>query len=145
MAYFAAKSAKQAAKEAGKTIKIQTVTVELTEISIKLDRLDYKMTHFMARNLLNEISRKIIRLLSNISYIKDSDFKSDSNDLIQLLNKAKQALDDVRPTSKEIDEEVELKSVYDVIEDYFYSINNKVAELVGILERKAMDKGETYE
>src|SRR5699024_10169155 len=107
----------QAAEEAGKTVKVQTVAVELSEISIKLDRLSDNMTYFEVRDLLNEISRKIRRLISNISYITDKDFDSTSKKLITTLDKAKKALADVKPSTKNIDKKEEQESVYFAIEE----------------------------
>ncbi len=142
LAYSAAKGAKEAALEASKNVKIQSVTVELTEVSLKLYRIDNRISFFSARELLNEISRKIIRLLATVSYIKKDILRDKSKEIVEHLEQAKKALNDVKPTSIGIDEEIENESVYFAIEDYLFVLGTKIAELTGILENESLKIGD---
>ena len=72
-AFKEAREAKKAAFEAGKTVKIQTITIELTEIAQRLDKLDFELNFSEARDLLNEVSRRIRRL---IAPFQDTDYLS---------------------------------------------------------------------
>lgn len=63
-AFIEARKAKHAATEAGTTVKMQTITIEVTEIVQRLDSLDINIDFPTTRDLLNEISRKIRRLVS---------------------------------------------------------------------------------
>ena len=64
MSYREARAAKKAEFEAGKTVKLQTITIELTEIAQRLDKLDFELSSSESRDLLNEISRRLSRLIA---------------------------------------------------------------------------------
>jgi hypothetical protein len=95
LAKLEAEQAKQAATEAGKTVKAQTVAIELGEISQKLERLQPDIRFSEARELLNEVSRKIRRAIS--PFAEDLALKSTIGALRQALDGAQSSLKGVRP------------------------------------------------
>src|SRR5438874_2659218 len=61
LAFLEARKAKKAAFEAGRAVKLQTITIELAEIALKLDHLNLDLNFVQARDLLNEVSRRLRR------------------------------------------------------------------------------------
>jgi hypothetical protein len=139
LAFIEARKAKLAAVEAGTTVKIQTITIELTEISQRLDKLDMKVSYSTARDLLNEISRKIRRMISPFDNDNYPQLKELLSSLKGALEGAKVALKNVKPVG-DIEDSVG-DSVYYAIEDYFSTINGYTSELIGRLERITLIKG----
>jgi hypothetical protein len=139
LAYSEAKKAKAAATEAGKSVKIQTITIELTEISQRLDILDMKIDYSSARDLINEVSRKLRRLVS--PFQSDKEFGETIIVLKDALNSAKDSLSGVRPAldKEEIQPEY---TVYNAIEGELSTINGLVADLLGLFEKRTIDFGD---
>jgi len=65
LAFLEARRAKAAANAAAYNLKIQNITLELAEIVSGMDTLDSKnVTYPSARDSINELTRKLTRLLS---------------------------------------------------------------------------------
>ena len=65
LAFLEARRAKAAANAAAYNLKIQNITLELAEIVSGMDALDSKnVTYPSARDSINELTRKLTRLLS---------------------------------------------------------------------------------
>jgi hypothetical protein len=139
MAYFEAGRAKKAATAAGKTVKIQTVMIELTEISQKLERLQPDIRFNEVRNLLSEISRRIIRYVS--PFQKDPQLAEKIDILKAALSSAKESLNKVRPSDPMKEAETQF-AVYYGIEGDFAAINMGVADLLGLLEKETINFGD---
>ena len=90
LAFNEARKAKTAAKEAGRTVKIQTITIELTEISQRLDKLGMDIQFNEARDLINEVTRKLRRLVS--PFREEKEFSATVTALIEALDSAKKHL-----------------------------------------------------
>lgn len=133
-----AKQAKAAAREAGKTVRVQTVAIELGEISQKLERLQPDILFSEARELLNEVSRKLLRAVS--PYAEDPALKAKVSSVRAAIEAAQASMKGVRPTPGAAEVP---GSVYNGIEADFASINNLVAELLGLFETRSFDSGET--
>jgi len=138
LAFLEAGRAKHAATEAGKTVKIQTVTIELSEIQPKLDKLHPAIKFDEARDLLNEITRRLRRVIS--PFEKDQSFSDKISVLREILDKTKESLNKVRPTDP-TKEEVP-RAVYFAIESDFAAISNCVADLSGLFEKKTINFGD---
>lgn len=137
-AFIEARQAKQAATEAGKTVKIQTVTIELSEIQPKLDKLHAEIKFDEARDLLNEITRRLRRVIS--PFERDHSFSDKITALREILDKTKESLNKVRPsdpTKAEVP-----RAVYFAIESDFAAISNVVADLSGLFEKKTINFGD---
>ncbi|MHA7811419.1 MAG: hypothetical protein ACX933_16520 [Marinobacter adhaerens] len=135
LAFREAKAAKSAAYEAGRTVKIQTITIELTEIAQKLDKLDFELEFSEARDLLNEVSRRLRRL---IAPFQDQDDLSEVCTLLKsALDEAKYALEEVRPGGE--DNHIADNGVYFATQGHFSNINNIVAEILGLFEKRTIE------
>lgn len=144
LAFNEAKKAKKAAMAAGTTVKIQTVTIELTEIRQKLGKLDTGISYAEARDLLNDVTGKLRRLIS--AFKNEIDLKDTISSVLSSLEEAKKALETVRPIVGEADiQGVESNSVYNATESHFSNISGCVADLMGLFERRAIDFGYTSE
>ena len=139
LAFLEARKAKQAASEAGTTVKIQTITIELSEIVQRLDTLDMEIEFSTARDLLNEITRRLRRLIS--TFKNDPEFKTTIMELIDTLGEARNALQEVRPTDSDA-EDVVPNAVYYATEGFFSAISGLVADLMGLFEKRTIDTGE---
>lgn len=135
LAFLEARQAKKAAAEAGTTVKIQTVTIELTEIVQRLDRLDENVTFSEARDLLNEISRKLRRLIA--PFRQRVDVSESCKQLLDALDAAKQALEAVRPEAGAPLQE-NAQAVYFAIQGHFANISSSVADIMGLFEKQTM-------
>jgi len=134
-AFFEARQAKKAAFEAGKTVKIQTITIELTEIAQRLDKLEFNLSFSEARDLLNEVSRRLRRL---IAPFQDTDDLSDlCLNLKSALEDAKEALEEVRPQNPEDD--LPPNTIYFATQGYFSNISSLVAEIMGLFEKRTIE------
>ena len=136
-AFHEAKSAKDAATAAGRTVKIQTVTIELTEIALKLDRIELELKYNEARDLLSEIQRRIRRLVA--PFAKDPELKEAIGAVLLALEDAQKSLKAVRPTDPKAETP---NAVYYGTQDAFDTINNCVADLLGMFEKQTLDLGE---
>ena len=134
-AFKEAKEAKTAAKEAGKTVKIQTITIELSEIIQKLDKLDINIDFHTARDILNEINRKVRRLIT--PFQKEDDYKEEINNIILILDNSKKNLDQVRPINEEL--KAVPNAVYYAIESDFSSLSGSLSQLVGLFEKRTIE------
>jgi multidrug resistance efflux pump len=132
-----ATQAKAAAKEAGKIVRVQTVAIELGEISQKLEKLEPDILFSEARELLAEISRKLLRSIS--PYAEDSRLKSKIAAVKAAIEATQNSMKEVRPTpgTPEV-----RGSVYNGIEADLRTVNNLVAELLGLFETRGFDSGE---
>jgi hypothetical protein len=132
-AFYQAKQARKAAIEAGITVKLQTITIDLTEIAQKLNKLEPNITFSNARDLLNEISYRLRRVMS--PFANDLDLKITINSLRQALDTAKASLDAVRPAdpAKELETP---RAVYNAVQGELATINSFVADLAGLFESK---------
>ena len=136
-AFLEARQAKTAARDAGRTVKIQTVTLELSDISPKLERLEPSVKFSDARNLLNEISRKLRRI--SAPFAKEPFLRDKILELNTALDKAKESLNKVRPNPGE--EEL-AGATYNAIEADFATISNFVADLSGLFEKETINFGD---
>ena len=142
MAFYEARGAKQAASEAGKTVKIQTITIDLTEIAQRLDTLDFNLGFSEARDLLNEVSRKLRRLIA--PFQSNDDMSEACDNLKTALNDAKEALENVRPPSDidktdESDINITANSIYFATQGHFANISDLVAEIMGLFEKRNIE------
>lgn len=135
-AFNEAKKAKLAASEAGKTVKIQTITIELSEIVQRLDKLDFELSYSEARDLMNEISRRLRRLIAPFQTTEDMQVACDN--LKFALAEAKKALDGIRPAAGSL-AEIPNNSVYFATEGHFSNISNCVAEIMGLFEKRNIE------
>ena len=136
-AFLEARSAKRAAIDAGRIVKIGTITIELTEISQKLDKLQPEIHFNEARDLLTESSRRLRRLIA--PFQKESDLKDNIDELKAALDAAKDSLNSVRPSNREREAPY---VVYHGVEGDFATINNIVADLLGLFEKKTIKFGD---
>lgn len=134
-AFNEAKAAKTAAYEAGKTVKIQTITIELTEIAQRLDKLDFDLSFAQARDLLNEISRRLRRLIA--PFQDTGDLSIPCQNLKDALEQAKQALDEVRPQG--VDATLPPNTIYFATQGHFSNISSLVAEIMGLFEKRTIE------
>ena len=139
LAFIEARRAKVAATKAERTVKIQTIAIELTEVCQKLDKLRRDIHFDEARDLLTEISRKIRRFIS--PFQNEHGLENTITTLVEALDNAKKSLNAVRPDAA-IEEAEATNAVYNAIEGDFATINNSVAALIGLLEKKTMDFGD---
>lgn len=138
-AFNEAKAAKTAAFEAGKTVKIQTITIELTEIAQRLDKLDFGLSFSEARDLLNEVSRRLRRL---IAPFQDTEYLSEPClSLKSALDEAKEALEEVRPQDPETD--LPPNTIYFATQGHFSNISSLVAEIMGLFEKRTIEVNDT--
>jgi hypothetical protein len=135
LAFKEAAKAKEAAAAAGRSVKIQTVTIELTEILQRLDKLDAEIDFPDARDLLNEVSRRLRRLVGPFSDV--SDISEHYTQLKAALKQAKEALEAVRPSSVTVEEQTP-NAVYYALQGHFGTISEYVAEISGALEKKTI-------
>lgn len=138
MAYREARAAKKAAFEAGKTVKIQTITIELTEIAQRLDKLDFELSFSESRDLLNEISRRLRRLIA--PFQDNTDLANSCKNLKTALDDAKQALEEVRPQDAE--DELPPNTIYFATQGHFSNISSLVAEIMGLFEKRTIEVNE---
>lgn len=138
LAKIAAENAKHAALEAGKTVRVQTVAIELGEVSQKLERLRPKILFADARDLLNEISKRIRRNVS--PFAEEPGLKPSIAAVRQALDAAQKSLNDVRPATPENESEAP-NAVFNGIEADFALIGNLVADLLGLFEKQTFDSG----
>ena len=138
-AFLEARNAKRAATEAGRTVKLQTVTIELTEVAQKLDRIQPEIGFSDARDLLAENSRRLRRAVS--PFARDPGFKEPISVLLESLQAAQVSLKEVRPTGAG-DGTAAPNAVYYAIEGDFSTINNNVADLLGLFEKKSIHFGD---
>lgn len=138
-AFNEAKAAKTAAYEAGKTVKIQTITIELTEIAQRLDKLDFELSFSEARDLLNEVSRRLRRLIA--PFQETGDLIEPCDNLKNALDGAKTALDEVRPQSGE-SEDLPPNTIYFATQGHFSNISSLVAEIMGLFEKRTIEVAE---
>lgn len=136
MAYREAKAAKNAAAEAGRTVKIQTITIELSEIAQRLDKLDFNLSFSEARDLLNEVSRKLRRLIA--PFQSTPDLEQPATDLKKVLADAKIALEALHPQDGETSE-LPLNTLYFGMQGHFSNISNLVAEIMGLFEKRTIE------
>lgn len=138
-AFFEAREAKKAASEAGKTVKMQTITIELTEIAQRLDKLDFNLSFYEARDLLNEVSRRLRRLIA--PFQTTADLNDSCSNLKAALDEAKSALEEIRPqTENGVD--IPSNSVYFATQGHFSNINSLVAEIMGLFEKRTIEVNE---
>jgi hypothetical protein len=138
LAYLEAGSAKKAAVKAGRSVKIQTITIELSEIAQRLDKLEMGISYSAARDLLNEIARRLHRLIS--PFQDEKDFKQVIVTLKDSLEAAKKALAEVRPETNEDESHVDDNDVYYGIEGHLSTISSVVADLMGICEKHSLSE-----
>ncbi|MEJ8680040.1 hypothetical protein P0C22_15985 [Plesiomonas shigelloides] len=134
-AFIEAREAKQAAFEAGKTVKIQTITIELTEIAQRLDKLDFELSFSEARDLLNEVSRRLRRLIA--PFQDTNDLTTPCVNLKTALDDAKVALEEVRPMNS--DDELPPNTIYFATQGHFSNISSLVAEIMGLFEKRTIE------
>lgn len=134
LAFLEARRAKTAATEAGKTVKIQTITIELTEIAQRLDKLDSEITFADARDLLNEVSRRLRRLIA--PFQSNPDLEAVCSQLREALDEAKSSLQGVRPLGEA---RVSRDAVYFATQGHFATVSVLVAEILGLLEKRTLE------
>lgn len=136
LAFIEAKAAKKAASDAGKTVKIQTITIELTEISQRLDKLDFNLTFSEARDLLNEVSRRLHRLISPFQTMEG--MPDVWPKLKNALDEAKGALEEVHPKTASI-QDIPQNAVYFATQGHFSKVSCLVAEIMGLFEKRTIE------
>ncbi|OEC35169.1 hypothetical protein A7D25_10030 [Pseudomonas sp. 21C1] len=134
LAFVEAKKAKEAAVGAAVTIKMQSLTIELTEIAQKLDKLDYHIDFHEARDLLNESSRRLIRILAPFQD-REQLAKLKQELGIVVLN-AMTALENIRPEGGAV---LSPNVVYFAMQLHFSNISNLTAEVTGVFERSSIE------
>jgi hypothetical protein len=139
LAFWEARQAKRAATEAGRTVKLQTITIELTEIGQRLDKIQPEIRFSEARDLLAEINRRLRRVTS--PYATDGELASSIAGLREALQVAQSSLKAVRPTDPDSEADAP-NAVYFGIESDFANINNSVADLLGLFEKRTLDFGD---
>jgi hypothetical protein len=135
LAFFEARAAKRAARDAGRIVKIQTITIELTEIAQRLDKLDFDLEFTAARDLLNEVNRRIRRLIAPFQRIDK--YAAPCLSLKTALDVSKDALEGVRPSTSEGD--LAPNSVYYGMQGHFATISGLVAEILGLFEAETIE------
>ena len=135
LAFVEARHAKLAAKDAGRTVKIQTITIELTEIAQRLDKLDFDLEFTTARDLLNEVSRRLRRLIA--PFQSHQKYAESCRALKNLLDAAKVALAEVRPSGSEADPAP--NTIYYGMQGHFATISAGVAEIMGLFEAETIE------
>lgn len=138
-AFLEARGAKKAASEAGITVKIQTITIELSEIAQRLDKLDFGLSFSEARDLLNEVSRRLRRLIA--PFQANEDMVELCKSLKLALDDAKLALEKVRPLH-ETNLDVPANTIYFATQGHFSNISSLVAEIMGLFEKRTIEVGE---
>ncbi|TRX70520.1 hypothetical protein [Carboxylicivirga sp. M1479] len=137
MAYLEAKKAKNAANEAGKTVKTQSITIELTELTQKLDNINSGYSYQSVRDIYNELNRRIRRVVS--VYKSDQEYSDLIKSILAVLDNTRKSLNGVRPT-KTSQDETPAFIIFNATEGHFSDLNGKLAELIGLLEQRAIDK-----
>jgi hypothetical protein len=135
-----ARKAKTAAIDAGKTVRAQSVAIELGEISMLVQRLDQDIRYIDARNLLSDITRRLRKALS--PFAQDSALKSLVSGVKEALDNAQKSLEKVRPTDLSKENETPMATFYG-IEGAFRLINDLVADLLGLIQNKTFDFGDS--
>lgn len=138
LAFREARAAKNAAFEAGKTVKIQTITIELTEIAQRLDKLDFNLNFSEARDLLNELSRRLLRLIA--PFQNNDDLVTPCKNLKAALESARSALDQLRPSGGGVVGQTP-NAIYFGIQGHLSIISSLVAEIMGLFEKRTIDRG----
>jgi len=138
-AFLEAREAKKAASEAGRTVKIQTITIELTEIAQRLDKLDFELNFSEARDLLNEVSRRLRRLIA--PFQANEDMLSQCDSLKTALDEAKLALEEVRP-QHDASQDIPSNTIYFATQGHFSNISSLVAEIMGLFEKRTIEVSE---
>ena len=133
LAKIEAEQAKRAATEAGRTVRAQTVAIELSEIAQKLEGLKPEIKFSDARELFNEVSRRLRRAIS--PFAEDASLKTTISAVRQALDTAQSSLKGVRPTNP-LSETETPGTVYNGVEADFLAINNLVADLLGLVSKR---------
>ena len=134
-----AKKAKQAATEAGRTVKLQTITIELSELAQKLDRIKPEVRFSDASDLLNEVSRRSRRAVS--PFANDHQLSAAITALKDALKATRSSLQTVRPVDPSKEEETPY-TVYYAVQQDFATLNDCVADLLGLFEKQTLNFGE---
>lgn len=148
LAYRQAEAAKEeatkavlAATEAGRTVKLQTMSIELTEVAQKLDRVQPGIKFNSAKDLFNETSRRLRRVIA--PFADNPELRAPIDAVRAALETTQTSLKQVRPTDPGKENEAP-DAVYYGVEDSFATINNCVADLLGMVEKQAYDFGENH-
>lgn len=140
LAFWQASRAREAAVEAGRTVKAQTVAIELSEVAQWLDSIQPDITYREARDTLSEISRRVRRV---ISPFEDDQHLGGAVTLLRAaLSSAQESLKAVRPANP-LSETKAPDAVYFGVENEFSAINNAIADFLGLLEKKTIERGNT--
>lgn len=138
LAFREAGKARQAAVDAGRTVKGQSVAIELSEVAQRLDSIQPEITYREARDVLSEISRRVRRVISPFA---DDVLLSPAVEALRVsLSGAQDSLKAVRPTDPSAENNAP-DAVYFGVENEFSSINNAIADFLGLLEKKTIEKG----
>jgi hypothetical protein len=139
LAFLEARKAKKAAFEAGRAVKLQTITVELAEIALKLDHLNLDLDFVQARDLLNEVSRRLRRWIAG--FASDPNFREAVTNLITILDSGQVALEEVRPRDNNLGA-LPPNAVYFAMQGIFATISARVAQLMGLFEEHTRPQGD---
>jgi hypothetical protein len=138
LAFWQASKAREAAVEAGRTVKAQTVAIELSEVAQRLDLIQPEITYREARDILSEISRRVRRVISPFD---DDQHLGGAVALLRgALSSAQDSLKTVRPADP-LSETKAPDAVYFGVENEFSAINNAIADFLGLLEKKTIERG----
>ena len=137
LAFIEANQAKRAARAAGRIVKIQTVVSDLTEISTRLDRLDPEIEFTQARDFINEVSRRVRRLVS--PFAADPDLAASITILRDSLTRMVDSLDDVL---QEPGAPLAPRATYYGVQSALVNVNGLIADLLGLLESNSANISE---
>jgi len=138
LAFLQARKAKDAAIEAGNTVKMQTIIIELSEVSHRLDSLDMKVQFSEVRDLVNQTSRRLERLMAG--FHDHAEFGETVSALEEALKIAQASLVDVCPINPNIEDTS--YAVYHAIQVPLANLNGLVGKFMGLLEKKTAHIGE---
>jgi hypothetical protein len=127
-----ATQAKQAATDAGRRIKLRTMGIELSDLGQKLVAVP-GMKFNTAKALFDETSRRLRRVMAPFA---DQAHLHDAIEVVRAsLQATQESLKKVRPTDPTKESETP-DAVYYGVEDNFATINNCVADLLGLVEKE---------
>lgn len=141
LTFWQAKKARDAAVDAGRTVKGQSVIIELSEIGQRIESIQSDISYREARDLFSGINRRVRRIIS--SYANDPFFSTSVAALRSALESAQVSLNAVKPTSPDSETRAP-DAVFFGIEEEFATINNLIADLIGLMERQTVEGGNAH-
>lgn len=137
-AFLQARLAKKAAKHFGKSVKINSVISELSELNQRLDNLDEKISYALARTLITEISRKIIR--HTTPFEEDPQYLESIKTIRINLNELVNQLQNVSPIGGQFNNMAIQGQIFTAIEGPLANLSNNLAVFTGLLEKEQLER-----